>query len=193
LVAPGTDRSPCRGAAALQFDEDMNTTSNPGATIPRLGHYTIDTARSSVTFGGRHLFGLLPVRGTFAVRGGTVDVAEPLGESGVYAEVDAASFTTGHDRRDADVRSARFLDAGRHPVITFVAGGVDSGRITGTLTVRDTTEPVTLEVEHVRVSPESFTVRATTRIDRTRFGVTGAPAMAGRHLDLTLDITCVRP
>lgn len=161
-------------------------------TIPRLGHYSIDAGRSSLEFRGRHLFGLLPVRGTCAVRGGTVDVAEPLGESSVHADVDVASFRSGHARRDADVRSARFLDAGRFPVITFVSGRVDAGHITGRLTVKDVAEPVTLRVVETRVEGATFTVRATTRIDRTRFGVTAAPGLASRHLDLTLDITAVR-
>jgi polyisoprenoid-binding protein YceI len=41
------------------------------------------------------------------------------------------------------------------------------------------------------VLAETFTVRATTRVDRTEFGVTAAGLMAGRHLDLTLEVTCV--
>ena len=161
-------------------------------TTPRLGHYTIDTNRSSLSFTGRHMFGLFPVRGTFAIRGGTVDVAEPLGESGVQAEIDAATFTTGHARRDSDVRSARFLDASRHPLITFVSSSVDAERITGALTVKDISEVVTLQVGEVRADAESFRVRATTRIDRTAFGVTAAGGLASRDLDLTLEITAVR-
>jgi polyisoprenoid-binding protein YceI len=169
----------------------METTSTVHP-IPRLGRYTIDTTRSAVGFRGRHLFGLLPVRGTFAISGGTVDVAEPLAESSVRVEVDAASFTTGHAQRDNDVRSARFLDTDRHPVITFVADRLDTGSVDGTLTVRGTTAPVRLEITGAEVTAESVTVRATTRVDRTHFGVTAAGGMAGRHLDLTLDVTLVR-
>ncbi|MFE9120040.1 hypothetical protein [Streptomyces sp. NPDC007172] len=35
---------------------------------------------------------MFPVRGSFAIRSGGVDIAEPLGDSGVRAEIDAASF-----------------------------------------------------------------------------------------------------
>jgi polyisoprenoid-binding protein YceI len=44
---------------------------------------------------------------------------------------------------------------------------------------------------HAQVTANAFTVRATTRVDRTEFGVTAARTMAARHLDLTLDVTCV--
>jgi hypothetical protein len=42
------------------------------------------------------------------------------------------------------------------------------------------------------VLADAFTVRARTRIDRTAFGVTASRGLAGRHLDVTLEIRCVR-
>ena len=48
---------------------------------PRPGRYEIDTSCSAVMFRTRHLFGLAPVRGSFAIRAGTIDVAEPLAGS----------------------------------------------------------------------------------------------------------------
>ena len=53
----------------------------------------IDTSRSAVTFRTRHLFGLAPARGSFKIRDGTVDVAEPLAGSRIYAEIETASLT----------------------------------------------------------------------------------------------------
>ncbi|WP_432136998.1 MULTISPECIES: YceI family protein [unclassified Streptomyces] len=170
----------------------MDATGDAARAIPRLGRYSIDTSSSTVSFSGRHFLGLLPVRGTLALRGGTVDVAEPLAESVVRAEIDAASFRTGDARRDGAVRSARFLDTGRHPVITFESEAVDTSSVSGTLTVRGTARPALLTVVAVRVLPESFAVRATARVDRTGFGVTAARAMAGRFWDLTLEVACVR-
>lgn len=159
---------------------------------PRLGRYEIDTKNSTVSFKTKHLFGLGGVRGSFAVKSGTVDVAEPVGDSSIRVEIDTASFDSGHEQRDGAVRSDKFLDAAGHPVITFVSTGVEGGTVTGSLTVRKVTKPVTLTVETSDVSPTGFSVRATTRIDRTEFGVTAARGMAGRHLDMTLEISCVR-
>ncbi|MER6379482.1 YceI family protein [Streptomyces sp. NPDC001250] len=96
----------------------MDTTGNTVTMTPRLGRYAIDTDSSSLSFKSRHLFGLLPVRGTFAIRGGTVEVTEPLSGSRVHAEIDAVSLRTGNAQRDATVRSAKFLDTDRYPLIT---------------------------------------------------------------------------
>ncbi|KAF4408347.1 MULTISPECIES: YceI family protein [Streptomyces] len=170
----------------------MDTRREQAPAVPGLGRYRIDTRISTVTFATRHLFGLLPVRGGFAVRSGTVDVTEPLAESRVHVEIEAASFSTGNEQRDRNVRSARFLDAGRFPVLTFSSGRVGSTSVGGTLTAHGVSRPVTLAVERSAVSPEAFTVRATTRLDRTEFGVTGSRGMTGRLLDVTVEITCAR-
>jgi polyisoprenoid-binding protein YceI len=170
----------------------MNQDHATSTTTPQLGRYEIDTGRSTVTFRTRHLLGLAPVRGRLAIRGGTVDIAEPLAASAVHAEIDATSFHTRSPQRDASVRSARLLDAARYPVITFVSDRVDDTELAGLLTVRGVTRPITLSTEPLAVSPRSFTVRATTRLDRTEFGVTAYPGLAGRHLDMSLEVQCVR-
>jgi polyisoprenoid-binding protein YceI len=76
--------------------------------------------------------------------------------------------------------------------VTFHSERIDRAAITGTLTVRGVTRPVRLTVEQADVSPRSFTVRAATRIDRAEFGVTASRGLAGRYLDLTLEIRCLR-
>jgi polyisoprenoid-binding protein YceI len=60
------------------------------------------------------------------------------------------------------------------------------------LTVRDVTRPVSVSIAQSVVAPGSFTVRATARIDRADFGVTASRGLAGRYLDLTLEIRCLR-
>ncbi|MGH3377153.1 MAG: YceI family protein [Actinoallomurus sp.] len=151
------------------------------------GRYEIDPERSTVTFRTRHLFGLAPVRGTVAVRAGTVEVAEPITASGVRVEIDAASFSTGNALRDGNVRSARFLDTARHPVMTFVSEHLDGDVLTGTLTVRGVSRPVRLTIEESASAPLS--VHATTTVDRVAFGLTASRGMTGRHLRLDIHVT----
>jgi polyisoprenoid-binding protein YceI len=190
------------------------------ATAPQPGHYDIDPDRSRVTFATRHLFGLARVKGSFAIRGGTADVADPITASAIHAEIETASFRTGSRQRDHSVLSPRFLDPAGHPVMTFrsdrieaegqgsvtkerglepsggsrgvVPPGQPRQTLTGTLTVRGTTRPVTLTVNRCEVSRGSFTVRATARIDRTEFGITAARGLAARYLDLTVEAQCTR-
>jgi len=145
-----------------------------------------------VTFRTRHLFGLAAVRGSFAIRAGTVEVADPLGDSRVFVQLDPASFRTGNAQRDKAVRSQRLLDAGRYPVITFRSEAVIDPVLRGALTVRNVTMPVWLSIEQTAVKGQSFTARASTRLDRTGFGVTAYRGAAGRYLDMTVEVRCVR-
>jgi polyisoprenoid-binding protein YceI len=161
---------------------------------PRLGRYEIDASRSRVTFRTRHMFGLGPVRGTLAIRSGWADIAEPLADSAIHAEIDTASFRTRNPQRDRSVRSARFLDAARFPVISFRDGHVcaDGRTVRGTLTVREVSRPVSLSIDQMTIAERSFTASATVRVDRIEFGVTAMPGLAGRYLDLTMEVRCAR-
>jgi polyisoprenoid-binding protein YceI len=176
------------------------TSAETALQLPRVGRYDIDPQGSTVAFTGRHLFGLARVQGTIAVRRGVIDVvADPVGHSRVHVELEAASFHTGNRRRDHDVRSARFLDTDRYPVLTFestrleAAGGAP--RLLGTLTVRDVTRPVSLAIQQCTVRPDapgSVLVRASARIDRTDLGLTAARGLAGRYLVVSLEIQAAR-
>jgi polyisoprenoid-binding protein YceI len=175
------------------------TTTDDAVQAPPVGRYTIDRRASSITFKSRHLFGLASVAGTMAISHGQVDIADPLTESSVRVEIDTTSFHTGSRHRDQDVRSPRFLDAGRYPSMTFtsrrLARSDGHWTLTGTLLVRDVARPVSLAIERSAVPPgrpTSFVVWATARIDRTEFGLTAARGLAGRHLDVSLRIQGVR-
>jgi polyisoprenoid-binding protein YceI len=168
------------------------TREHTAAVTPPPGRYRIDPVSSVVRFRTRHMFGLAPVRGTFGVRAGIVDVTEPLTASRISADIEVASFHTRNPPRDASIRSARFLDVDQYPIISFGSTGLDGRRLTGTVTVCDVTRPVELLVELSDVSPRAFTARATVRIDRTEFGVTAQRGLAGRYLDLSVEARCVR-
>ncbi len=172
----------------------MKTSPAVLAAAPQPGHYDIAPDRSRVTFATRHLFGLGRVKGSFAVRRGSADIADPLEVSAIYADIDTASFRTNSRQRDRSVLSPRFLDAAQHPVMTFRSDRIAAGdqALSGTLTVRGTTRPVTLTVTWCEVSRGSFTARAAVRIDRTEFGIIAARGLAARYLDLTVEVQCTR-
>jgi polyisoprenoid-binding protein YceI len=198
MTTQPAQRGPAQSGTA-QSGTPQSGTAQSGT--PQLGRYTIDPERSRVGFATRHLFGL-PVRGSFAIRSGTVDVTEPAARSSVRVEIDAASFDTGNQTRDKNVRSGRFLDADRYPTMRFTADRLDDSTLAGMLTVRGVSRPVTVTLEEVTrqdgtrqeaptADHASFAARATTRIDRTDFGVTASRGLAGRYLTVTLDIRCV--
>lgn len=169
-------------------------TPEPASNItpPPPGRYELDTEGSTVEFATKHLFGLLPVRGTFALAGGSATVADPVEKSTVEAQIDAASFRTPTPPRDRVVRSTMYLDTDNHPTISFSSTQWDGNTLTGTLTVREVTGPVTLTITESSVNGDSFTARATARVDRLALGVTAARGMTGRYLDFTLAVRFVR-
>lgn len=160
------------------------------ANVPAAGRYRLDPGRSSVGFRTRHLFGLATVSGTMRVAAGEIVVDPEAPQASVTASVAAASFSTDNDRRDRDVRSAKFLHAEKYPYVTFRAGTLSQAQgrwvLSGELTVRDVSSPVRLAIESVEPAGKGFRALATTRIDRFAFGLTAARGMAARFLDIEL-------
>jgi polyisoprenoid-binding protein YceI len=170
-----------------------SSTTTQRASVPAAGRYRLDPVRSSVTFRTRHLFGLGAVSGHMALTGGEITIDPAVPQATVTAAVSAASFHTGSRIRDRDIRSAKFLDTGRYPHITFRAGTLTRAgsrwMLAGDLNVRQISSPVTLAIESVEPARGGFRVRATTRIDRYAFGVTASKGMAARHLNINLAVT----
>jgi polyisoprenoid-binding protein YceI len=173
----------------------MTSTSTQAqqVSVPAAGRYRVDPARSSAAFRTRHLFGLGAVSGTMTVTSGEITIDPAVLQATVTGAVSAASFSTGSRARDRDVRSARFLDTGKHPDITFRGGNLTRTggcwTLAGQLTVRQVSQPVTLAIESVEPAGTGFRARATTRIDRYAYGLTAAKGMAARYLGITLAVT----
>jgi polyisoprenoid-binding protein YceI len=113
--------------------------------------YTIDPEHTSIAFMVSHI-GYHNLLGQFLTGGGTfVWDEEGRALSDLEVRIDAASVFTRHQARDEHVRSKDFLDAAAHPAVTFVGRraeptGERTGRVTGDLTLRGVTRPVTLDV-----------------------------------------------
>jgi polyisoprenoid-binding protein YceI len=149
--------------------------------IPVAGNYEIDGTHTSVEFVGRHLM-ITKVRGRFSQVRGRITIAEEPEKSHVEVEIGAASLSTGNDDRDTHLRSGDFFDVDRYPTITFRSTSVrakpgSTWEVVGDLTVRDTTRPVTLQVDFdgADVSPmgdERIGLSAATEVNREDFGLT---------------------
>lgn len=144
--------------------------------------YAIDPAHSSANFSVRHMM-VTNVRGAFRkVSGSIVHDPENIGESSVEAVIDTSSINTNEDQRDAHLRSADFFHVEQHPAIGFKSRKVerdgDELKVTGDLTIRGTTRPVTLRVDGpTEETKDAFGntrigLSATTKIKRSDFGLT---------------------
>ncbi|HPF79560.1 YceI family protein [Nostocoides australiense] len=110
------------------------------------GTWTVDPAHTEVGFVARHLM-VTKVRGTFADVEGTVEVAPDVTKSTVDVTVQMASVDTRSADRDTHLKSADFFDVENYPTMRFVSTSFDGERLTGDLTIKDVTKPVTFEVE----------------------------------------------
>lgn len=169
-----------------------STAGTGGLTVPAPGVYEIEPDASSVRLETRALFGLLPVRGGWAIGGGRITVGEPVEDSSAVVSVRSGSFDTGNSKRDEHVRSADYLDSADHPEIHYRATALDrSGEqpvLRGELTVRGTTAPLPVTVTSVDVVEGRLTARGRATVDRYAFGVTAGKGLTGRRLSLEVSV-----
>ncbi|GAA4398504.1 YceI family protein [Tsukamurella soli] len=168
--------------------------------------WIIDAVHSSIEFSVRRLI-VSKVRGSFESFSGTITVGDD-GAAKVTAEVDTGSLTTHNVNRDAHLRSGDFLDVEDYPTATFVstsvlAAGDQRYTLTGDLTLRGVTKPVTLDVTLLgrnagMGTEEVIGFEATAQITRQDFGITidvpleTGDKVVGDVVSLSLDISATR-
>ncbi|MEU6923875.1 YceI family protein [Streptomyces sp. NPDC046631] len=116
------------------------------------GDYAIDPAHSSIGFTVRHAM-VTNVRGTFGEHEGSLklDGSDPA-NSTASIDVRIGSVDTGIADRDNHLVSGDFFDAEQFPLMTFRSTraeqlGGDTYRVTGDLTIKDVTRPLSIDLE----------------------------------------------
>jgi polyisoprenoid-binding protein YceI len=152
-------------------------------TYPQLtGEYTLDPAHTRIGFVARHAM-VTKVRGSFNEFTGTVhiDGNEPA-KSTVQVTIQAHSVDTRNADRDGHLRSNDFLSMDEYPQLTFNSTeikqtGETGFEVTGDLTIKDVTHPVTIPFEFEGAAKDPFGndrigFEGSTTISRKDFGVT---------------------
>ncbi|MEZ0089059.1 YceI family protein [Streptacidiphilus sp. EB129] len=140
------------------------------------GHYVLDPSRSSVRIQHKTMWGLVTVKGGFTGLTGTAEIPADDSPASGSLTVDTATLDTAHTKRDEHLRSADFFHIQQHPTLVFTAqeavptadGGV---KVTGSLTVRGVTEPLSLTATAAEVTADSVSLTAETTVDRASFGL----------------------
>jgi polyisoprenoid-binding protein YceI len=135
---------------------------------------------------------MMTVRGYFDEVSTTADIdpAHPETAS-VEVTISTASIRTNNGVRDNDLRSSNFLEVEKYPVITFKStsvepAGPDHYTLTGDLTIKSTTRPVSLQVTKYGeftdpgMMGHRIAYGATTKINRKDFGVSLNMVLDGR-------------
>lgn len=159
------------------------------------GSWILDPARSQVRLQSRHTWGLLPVRGVFrqVTGNGTVTAA---GQVTGTLTVAAGSIDTKNKMRDKDLRSAKLFDIANHPDITYTIDGIQpaSGgvRVTGSLTVRGHTRPLSFDAQ-ISTADGEVRLDAEVPVNRADFGLTYRPLrMASLDNTITVHVVFTR-
>jgi len=124
----------------------------PGMAAAEVERYEFDPTHTTISFSWSH-FGFSTTYARFHEFEGELllDRDNPA-ESEVSVVIDTASLDSDFEERDNHLKSGDFFDVERFPQATFESTGVElvgdeAARVTGDLTIKDVTRPVTLDVE----------------------------------------------
>jgi polyisoprenoid-binding protein YceI len=179
-------------------------------TTPAAGTKTtwkLDPSHSTVEFSAKHLM-ITTVKGRIPDIEGIIHMDENnLSNSAVEVTLKARSLDTRTDQRDQHLRSADFLDVEKYPEIKFrstrIQGDKPSFKLTGDLTIRDVTRPITLDVDFEGATKdpwggERVGFSANGKIDRRDFGLTWNQALetggvvVGNDIKISLEVQAVK-
>jgi polyisoprenoid-binding protein YceI len=167
--------------------------------------FELDPAHTLIGFSVKHL-AITTIRGSFgkfegAFEGDRQTLQEPHGE----LKIDAASITTGEGERDEHLRSADFFETEKYPHIIYRLTGVEWNGdaanyfISGDLTIKQTTRPLTLivvvhgELNHgKKLGTKIVSISATGELDRMDYGLTWdglaeTVPLVGRQIKINID------
>jgi len=145
----------------------MTTFTSPTTVT---GTYAIDSTHSSIGFVARHAM-VTKVRGSFnEFEGSGYFDAENPAASSLQLTIQAASIDTRNADRDAHLKGNDFFDMETYPTITFASTAVESVgdanyRVTGDLTIKGVTKPVTIDFEYTGTAVDPY--------NNTRIGLEG--------------------
>ena len=144
--------------------------------------WALDPTHSEVQFKIKHLV-ISTVTGSFkSFQGSMQSVSDDNFENAdVEFSLDVDSIDTNQEMRDGHLKGEEFFDVAKFPTIKFVSTSMvkdgDSYKLTGNLTMKDVTKPVTLEAEYGGSAVDFYGnhkagFEVTGKINRKEFGLT---------------------
>lgn len=161
------------------------------------GTYKVDTAHTQVTWTLNHM-GFSMLSGQFGAQDGTltIDPAKPAAAKlDVTFAIDDLSVTS--SKFAEHLKSKDFFDVATYPTAHFVSTNIvasgNTAKITGNLTIKDKTKPVTIDATFVGAGANpmnkkvNFGFRGTTTINRSDFGLGMAAPMVSDQVKLDIN------
>ena len=147
--------------------------------------WTFEPGHTAAEFCVRHMM-VCWVRGHFKDVHGSLqfDPDNPPGLA-IDAKIDVDKLSTGEPQRDQHLRSADFLDAAKHPTITFKSMssqpvGASDYKVSGALTIRGISRPVVLDLHYLGKWRTPYWTDAGDAGPMTRIGFVGEACISRR-------------
>ena len=169
----------------------------------QIERYAFDKAHTQVFFGVNHL-GYTTSRGRFMDFDGYIEFnrAEPA-KSKTEVTIQTGSIHMGDEKWDEHLKGTDFFNVEKYPTMTFKSTGIEvtgekTAKITGDLTILETTKPVVLDVTFNKADKAPFGEEykagfsATTAIKRSEFGMEYGLPMVGDDIDIMIEVEAVR-
>lgn len=165
----------------------------------QIENYEFDKAHTQIMFSVSHL-GFTNSHGRFMEFDGGFQFnrAEPE-KSAVNVTIQTASIFMGTDKWDDHMKNQDFFNVEKFPTMAFKSTAVEktgenTGKITGDLTILETTKPVTLDVVFNKAGKSPFGemykagFSATANIKRSDFGMTYGLPMVGDDVKIMIEV-----
>jgi polyisoprenoid-binding protein YceI len=170
--------------------------------------WAIDPMHSEVQFKVKHLV-ISTVSGFFKSFEGFVETEnDDFEDANIEFTLDTNSIDTNQSQRDEHLKSAEFFDAAQYPQIKFKSTsfkktGGDEYKLTGDLTIKGITKPVTLNVEHGGSASDFYGnskagFEISGKINRKEFGLTwdgvteAGAIVVGEDIKLLINIQLIK-
>ncbi|AKT51026.1 YceI family protein [Arsenicicoccus sp. oral taxon 190] len=171
------------------------------------GTYVIDPVHSQLGFVARHAM-VTKVRGSFTEWQGQASTRPGLDDAQIELTAQMASIDTRNADRDGHLKTGDFFAVEEHPTLTFRSTSVeaadeDSLRVTGDLTIKGVTKPVTIDFEYQGAAKDPFGnerigFEGATTINRQDFGITFNAALetggvlVSDKIQLELEVSAIK-
>ncbi|MFD2936242.1 YceI family protein [Spirosoma flavum] len=164
-------------------------------------NWVVDPMHSEVQFKVKHLV-ISTVTGTFRnFEGGATTEHDDFKDAEIHFSLDVASIDTNQEMRDTHLKAADFFDAETYPKIIFKSTSFkkvddDEYTLTGDLTMKGVTKPVTLKAEYGGTAKDAYGnqklgFEVTGKINRKEFGLTYNALTETGGLALSEDIKLI--
>ena len=145
-------------------------------------NWVVDPMHSEVQFKVKHLV-ISTVTGTFRnFEGGATTEHDDFNDAEIHFSLDVNSIDTNQEMRDTHLKGTDFFDAETYPHIAFKSTSFkkvddDEYTLTGDLTMKGVTKPVTLKAEYGGTAKDAYGnqklgFEVTGKVNRKEFGLT---------------------